>query len=566
MTLTHRTKKWEILSSVTTTTDESYDEVIETLLKNRNITTDKEKEAFLHPMLATVTASSVEIDKKQLEKTLKRLQLALDNKELIIVYGDYDVDGITGTAILWETLIALGFEAMPYIPHRVDEGYGLSVKGIANVLSQMPTAKLIITVDNGIVAHDAVVEANKQGLDVIITDHHLPDKESERLKALATVHTVKLCGAGVAWVLSKEMQKKFGKVGKEDDDVHLELAALGTVADLVPLTGANRTIVFHGLDKLALTKRFGLLELYTRAAINAANIGVYEIGHVIGPRLNAAGRLETAMDSLRLLCTRDRKRAVALAEQLDITNQERQRLMQETIAHASSLTRETGMTKKLLIVAQEAYEEGIIGLVAGRLVEEFYRPAIVIAKGEKVSKGSVRSISGFNIIEFLRSQPDLFLNVGGHPMAAGFSIETSRLDVFTKTLEELAETKLTDDLLQRKIKVDFEIPLNIVSTTLYQRLQELAPFGMGNPEPVFISRRVLVREKRIMGKEGNHMRLILQGGDIGKVLEAVAFGMGERVVEFQEEDYLDIVYTLSVNDWNGNKRLQLKVKDFKLSQ
>ena len=241
-----------------------------------------------------------------IKKTLNRLQKAKDHKELVIVYGDYDVDGITGTAILWESMIALGFEVMPYIPHRVDEGYGLSKIGIINVKEQYPQVKVIITVDNGIVANEAVDFATKEKIDVIITDHHLADSK-DKPQALATIHTTLLCGAGIAWLLAKEIQRKFGTIGKDDEDLHLELAALATVADLVPLTGANRAIVRHGINKLRKTERFGLVALFLQAALDAGKIGTYEIGYVIGPRLNASGRLESAMDSLRLLCTRDQK-------------------------------------------------------------------------------------------------------------------------------------------------------------------------------------------------------------------------------------------------------------------
>lgn len=556
-------KKWNILSSENTPKTPS--EIVELLLRQRGITTQKERVAFIHPDLSVITPDSVGLSTVAIKKTLKRLATAKEKKELVIVYGDYDVDGITGTAILWETLIALGFEVMPYIPHRVDEGYGLSVKGITNLKSQMPNVRLIITVDNGIVANEAVEFAKNEKIDVIITDHHLSDKKGVP-DGLAIVHTTLLCGAGVAWLLAKDIQKKFGTIGKDDVDVHLELAALATVADLVPLTGANRTIVWHGLHKLQKTERFGLIALYLQAALTAASIGVYEIGHVIGPRLNAAGRLESAMDSLRLLCTRDEKRARRLAEKLEVTNSARQQIMRSAVTHASSEIKTRIDEQKILIIAQEQYEEGIIGLVAGRLVEEFYKPAIVIAKGEKTSKGSVRSVSGFNIIEFLRSKPDLFINVGGHPMAAGFTIDTESIDSFQKTLEVFAQDKISDEMLERKVKIDLEIDLNSITQELYVSIQALAPFGMGNPEPTFLSKHVLVRQKKLIGKEGKHLRLIVQGGEMGQVIEVIAFGMGDRASEIQEEGYIDIVYTLDENEWNGTKRLQLKVKDFKNSE
>ena len=334
-------KRWETLNKLKVQSEKfKVDDLIDLLLENRGIKTEKERDEFLNPQLETITPNSVGIDSRQLKKALTRIKKAIDDKEQIIVFGDYDVDGITGSAILWETLHAMGANVLPYIPHRIDEGYGLSIAGISNVMEKIPRLAslarddrggLIITVDNGIVAHDAVEFANKQGIDVIITDHHtigstLPD-------AYAIVHTTKLCGAGVAYLLSQELKVQSEKF-KVGEDNHLELAALGTVADMVPLTGANRAIVKYGLEKLARTKRPGLLELFRQAGLEKDVFGVYDIGFIIAPRLNAAGRIESAMDSLRLLCTTSRTRASVLAEQLELTNRERQLIMKAAAEHA----------------------------------------------------------------------------------------------------------------------------------------------------------------------------------------------------------------------------------------
>jgi len=555
-------KKWDIVSGNKHCS--SLDEIVSTLIQNRGIK-DADRDEFLHPKLENITSRSVDISQRDLKKMLIRLEKALQEKEMIIIYGDYDVDGITGTAIFWEVLITLGFTVMPYIPHRLDEGYGLSEKGIDNLLNKYPETKLIITVDNGIVANGAVDYAKSKGLEVIITDHHLSDVNDKKPAALAIVHTVKLCGAGLVWLIAQDIKDKFSQVSGIGEDVHLELAALGTVADLVPLTDANRAIVHHGLKKLSQTSRRGLQELYTNAAIGRDPLNTYEAGHLIAPRLNAAGRLVSAMDSLRLLCTKDKNRAILLAQKLEGINKDRQRIMQDAVMRASKDVGQRAILKKLLVVVSESYEEGIIGLVAGRIVEEYHRPTIVITKGEIVSKGSVRSISGFNIIEFLRSQKNLFINVGGHPMAAGFTIQTEKINDLREILEGLAENLITDESLQKKLKIDLELPFNDISDELFARIDELAPFGMGNFEPTFLSKQVLVRQKRMLGKEGKHLRLVLQGGELGKVIEAVAFGMGDRVEEIKEEGYVDIVYTVGMNEWNGNRRLQVKIRDFKLS-
>lgn len=551
-------KKWETIGKLKIKNlGFKNDDLIDLLLENRGITTKKDRETFLHPQLANVTPENVGIDAKQLQRVLKRIQKAIDAKEQIVVFGDYDVDGITGSAILWETLNALGAKVMPYIPHRVDEGYGLSIKGISNVQVQIPDIKLIITTDNGIVAHEAVTFANEQGIDVIITDHHTADAKLP--DAYAIVHTTKLCGAGVAYLLAQQLKVQSEKF-KVEEERHLELATLGTVADMVPLTGANRAIVRHGLSKLSNSKRFGLQALYKQAGIQKEIFTPYEIGYIIGPRLNASGRVESAMDSLRLLCTTNRERAEELAAKLELVNKERQQMLKESKEHAiAKVKSQKSKVKNLLFVAHESYAPGIIGLVAGKLVEEFYRPAIVVSIAEEYSKASVRSVSGFNIIEFLRLHVDHFVNVGGHPMAAGFTVETTKITALQEALEKKAEELLTDDLLIRTVKIDCELPFSAITKELYEGIQQLAPFGMGNPEPIFATRGVTVEDIRIMGKEGTHLRLQLRQG--AALLEAVGFGMGALAADIHQGDTIDVAYTIDENTWNGNTKLQLKIKD-----
>lgn len=548
-------KKWETKSSTKIQEKNgTIADLIDLLLENRGVTTKKEKENFLHPKLEDVTPKNVGIDARELKKALKRIQKAIETKEHIVVFGDYDVDGITGAAILWETLHTLGANVLPYIPHRIDEGYGLSVVGIENLLGEnakTKEVKLIITVDNGIVAGKAVEFANQKNIDVIITDHHVGDTILP--DAHAIVHTTKLCGAGVAYLLSKEL-------GDPVEDAHLELATLGTVADLVPLTGANRAIVKHGLPKVANSKRRGLQAIYKSAGIIKEDFSTYEIGYQIAPRLNASGRLESAMDSLRLLCTTSKERAAELAAKLESINKERQLLLKDSKEHAISGVRTEGLgVRKLLFIAHESYQEGVIGLVAGKLVEEFYRPSIVIAKREKLSKASARSISGFNLIEFLRMHVAHFVNVGGHPMAAGFTVETAKIGVLQKALEKKAAELLTDNLLIRNVKIDCELPFVLLSKKLFDALQQLAPFGMGNPEPVFATKGVEVADIRIIGKEGIHLKLQLRQDNA--TFEAVGFGMGELASEIHTGDTIDVAYALDENTWNGSTKLQLKIKD-----
>jgi single-stranded-DNA-specific exonuclease len=547
-------KKWEHLTDAHFD-NEDIEGLITCLLKNRGITSEKDRKTFLHPKLEDVTPKSVGISATDLKKALKRIITAIEKKEQIIVFGDYDVDGITGSAILWETLHAFDAKVMPYIPHRVEEGYGLSIPGITNVQEKFPETSLIITVDNGIVANAAVDFANKQGIDVIITDHHTTSEKAP--DAYAIVHTTNLCGAGVAYLLSQELQKV--KVKKLEDN-HLELATLGTVADLVPLTGANRAIVKHGLEKVRLTNRLGLQELYKQAGIEKDEFSPYDIGFGIAPRLNASGRIASAMDSLRLLCTTNLERAAELAGLLESTNRERQLLMREAAEHAVlQVNTRTGEPKKLLIVSHDSYAPGVIGLVAGRLVEAFYRPAIVLSIGEEQSKASVRSISGFNIIDFLRSKSELFINVGGHPMAAGFTIETSKLALIQSTLEDHADQFIDDAMLMRKLKVDCELAFASITQELYKALQQLAPFGMGNPEPVFSTQGVMIKDIRAIGKENAHLKLKVSQGR--NVFDAIAFSMGDLASELHAGDKINVAYTIDENTWRDKTTLQLKIKD-----
>lgn len=556
-------RKWEILFE-TPEKSLSVEEIQEILLKNRGHVTPEDIKAFLHPDITQITPEYVGIKKEQLRKAKERIGDAIKKQQKIVVYGDYDVDGITGTAILWESLNALGAKVIPYIPHRVDEGYGLSIKGIENLLTQEEKIDLIITVDNGIVANEAVDFANKKKIDVIVTDHHTT---AEKLpKAMAIVHTTMLCGAGVGWVLSQEILKRKkveAKFATDSGYDHLALVGLATVADLVPLTQANRTVLTYGLALLKKTKRPGLIALLKSAAVEKENIDTYMIGHVISPRLNAMGRLENAMDSLRLLCTTNSFRAKELAEKLHLTNKQRQLLTQESSDHAIRLARRNKGNKKLLFIFDSSYEEGVIGLIAGKLVEEFYLPSIVLSRGEKVSKASARSIAGFNIIEFIRSASELLLNAGGHPMAAGFTIETEKIGKLQAVLEPLAEKMIDESMLQRVQKIDMKLPLEKVNQQLYDAIQSLAPFGMANPEPLFVS-EVVVKDVRTIGQEGKHLKLSVTPVRVPFAFAAIAFGMGSLVHKIKSGQHITIAYSIDENVWNNKKSLQLKIRDIKL--
>ncbi len=544
--------KWQLLSPKKVNTIPG---IIKTLLDNRNIKTKKEVEDFMNPKLDLITPSSVGLDKTQLDKAVKRVNKAISDNEKIVIYGDYDVDGVCGAAVLWESLYKKYKNVRPHIPHRVEEGYGLSVKGIDYILENAPETKLIITVDNGIVANDAVDYAISRGLDVIITDHHVASGTLPNAHSI--VHTTNLCGAGVAYMFA--LQIEGGSPNKLDE--RLDLVALATVADLVPLTHANRALVKYGIEALRNTKRPGLIALFDEAKVKKDEIGTYHIGHMIGPRINAAGRIAHALDSLRLICTKDPFRAKELAGLLGETNKSRQALTEDLTLHAASLSKMISIKDKMIIVYDKSYNPGVIGLIASRLVEAHYRPSIVMSIGDEVAKGSARSIAGFNIIEFIREFRHLLIDAGGHPMAAGFTIQIDKIEEFRSLLTNRANDFIEDSLLERKIEIDMEIGLEQVTQDVYKAIQGLEPYGMKNPVPLFLTRNATVVSADLVGKEKNHLKLRLSQG--GVTIDAMFFRQTEN--KFSISDKVDLVYQVESNTWNGNTKLQLMVRDMVIS-
>lgn len=536
--------RWKILS-------DNKKDIVKSLLKNRGLKTKKSQKEFLNPPIP----SSFPLT--NLDKSIKRIQKAIKNKEKIIVYGDYDADGICSTAILWETLNQLGAYVMPYIPKRLEEGYGLSLVGIDNLIKDQ-NPKLIITVDHGITAFDQVNYANKNNIDVIIIDHHVKPKKLP--KAFSIVHTTTLSASGMSFFVSKILKEK-SKDNKFPS--HLDLAAVGTIADMVPLIGPNRSLAKYGLEEINKSQRIGLNEIIEEAALKKGEIGTYEVSFMIAPRLNAMGRLEHALDSLRLLCAKNKDKAKSLALHLGQTNKLRQQLTFDTSKHAINIVGARhdapDSIKKILFISHQSYDQGVIGLVAGKLVEEFYRPSIVVSKGEIYSKASARSISGFNIIEAIKSFESILVNAGGHPMAAGFTIETKNLEVLQKNLEDFAEKNLSQDLLERSLKIDAEIDLKDITWELYEKIQQFEPFGIGNPEPVFAAFKAKIASIRPVGSALQHLKLSFNS------FSAIAFNRGFLAKDLKPGQEVDIAFSLTANNWNGNKSLELKIKDIKLS-
>ena len=530
------TKVWRIK-------EKSTEDILEQLLINRGIKTEEEKLKFWNPKISDY-AKDLEIP--GIEKTLKRIQKAIETGEQIVVFGDYDVDGITASAILYKGLTSLGAKVLPYIPHREKEGYGLSKLGLE--FARDSGAAVVITVDNGIVAFEQAEFAKSIGLDLIITDHHaVSDRKPD---AYSIVHSTKMCGAAVAWCLIQRIVKR------ELREEFLELVAIASVADMMPLIGLNRALVTEGLKELNKTKNLGLQTLITESRLEKGELKSFEIGHIIAPRINAIGRLEHAIDALRLLCTKDPVKARRLARLLNDTNIRRRDMTVQAYEQALKMA-EKNSNQKIQVLYSKDWHQGIIGLIAGRITESFYMPTIAISVGETVSKGSARSINGLNITEVLRSVSSHLVDIGGHSGAAGFSIETSKIEIFKKKVEE-AVLDLKIETAGEYLDIETEVPLSKITKTLAKKLEDFEPFGLENPRPTLASFNLKVSDIRTLSG-GKHLKFKADG------IDAIAFNMGELESFLQSGQLINLAYNLEINKFNGNETLQFKVKDIQLS-
>lgn len=538
----------------------SPDEIVKEILKIRSI---EESDSFFNPIHPEKTsfASFFENQKdfaKQLKQVTDLLTQIKQDKGTIVVYSDYDADGLTGGAIVWETLHLLGFNVMPHVPDRKTEGYGFSKVGI-DMVHKKHNPQLIISVDHGIAAADKIEYAHGLGIPIVITDHHQKSDVAPD-KALAIFHTDQLSGSGVAYFFAREIYNHFSKKDiKPQLDSHfkndyLGLAAIGLVADMVPLTGSARSVVKHGLASLSKSKRHGIVALLKDSGIDNKPIGTYEVGFMIAPRINAFGRIADALDSLRLLCTTNSERAKALATMATEINSKRQKLVEKACKQAFEMV---DPFQKCIVVYNPDWEEGIIGLIASKLVGKFSRPALVLSKSNTGIKGSARSVNGFDITSFLRQSSKHLTSVGGHKGAAGLSLKTESLDALLKKIQKIAETEITDEMLVEKINVDISMPLSLATMTLGEKLESLAPYGIGNPKPVFHSVGTVI-DIKLMGKLKNHLKLMVKSEN-SFPLEVIFFNDGAKSASWRNNltkgQKIEIVYTLEINRWNGSEKI-----------
>jgi single-stranded-DNA-specific exonuclease len=538
------------------------------LLYNRGITAPQDVRDFL----AGARPEDNPFRLKGMNEAVTRLRQAIRRGELVAIYGDFDADGVTATALLVETLLALGANVKPYIPHRVDEGYGLNTGALRQLASQ--GVGVVVSVDCGIRSVTEVSCGRKLGLDLIITDHHSVDQETP--PALAVINPKQhdcpypfkdLAGVGVAFKLAqallqtnRQVPVAKGEVSVNEGDL-LGLVALGTVTDLAPLLGENRSLVKRGLERLNATKRLGLQAMIAQAGLKLGQIDATTISFVLGPRLNAAGRIDDAIMSYDLLLCHSPTQAENLARMLEEQNQHRQRLTAETLERAREQVLIAGESEKLFFAAAEDFLAGIVGLVAHRLTEEFYRPSLVVELGPEESRGSARSIPEFNITAALDQCSDLLIRYGGHAAAAGFTVANNNLEPLQERLKELAAKQLEGVELTPTLLIDAEVELSEVDWATQALLTQLEPCGYANPSPLLLSRQVIVRDARAVGTEERHLKLTLSDGRI--VWDAIAFHQGQWADQLPR--HIDVVYSLEVHEWNGEKRLQLNVKDLRPS-
>jgi len=559
-----QTKQWFISAPITSQADENlaaFPPVLRQLLFNRGFATDPEARAFLK------AEPDFDTDPFQLtgmDKTIERLQFALDQHEPIAIYGDYDVDGVTATALLVQTLKGMNADVRGYIPHRFDEGYGLNKEALDNLKSA--GVKLVITVDCGIRSPDESQYAQDIGLDLIISDHHHPAL-GNLPPAFAVINPKQnndgypdknLAGVGIAYKIAEALHAV--KPSSIDLESLLDLVALGTVADLAPLVGENRALVRRGLKQIRQTERQGLYSLANVAEIVIAKTTTSQIGYSLGPRLNAAGRLDSAQAALELLTTKDLVRAGQLAQQLDVQNQQRQALTRTTQEIAEKLATMDERDPFLLFAVDEEFNPGVVGLAASRLMETHYRPAVVAAKGPEETRGSCRSIPEFHITDALDQCAELLVRHGGHAAAAGFTVRNENLPELISRLKNIAEAQLGGRELRPTLAADMEIQLIELTFELLKHLAYFEPNGYGNPDALFVSRNLKIKASRTVGAEGKHLKITFEN-ERGLSMDAIGFRLGplQRTLPSR----VDVLYSFEANEYNGRTSLQLNLKDLK---
>ena len=499
---------------------------------------------------------------KDMDKACKRLQIALKNQEKICIYGDYDVDGISSTALLVTVLKKLGFIVDYYLPDRHSEGYGLHIESLDKLI---PKYNLIITVDCGITAIEEIAYA-KDKIDIIITDHHLPRENLPDALAIVNPNQQNcsypfksLCGVGVAFKLCQALYQTLNK-DNVDLEQYLDIVALGTVADIVPLIDENRRFVKKGLTHI---QNLGILELLHICNYQTDTINTGHIGFGVAPRLNAAGRLTHASNAVELLLTKDKQTAIDKSQYLDEENKKRQDIVEDIFNQAVEKVESSNLDKdNIIVVVDENWHEGVIGIAASRLQEKYYRPIIIIATNEGIGKASCRSIEGFHIKNALDFCADDFVVYGGHSMAAGFTIEVNKIPAFLSHIHTYANENISEDILIPTCKIEAVVYPQDITLDFISELTKLEPFGMGNTKPQFVCQHVYVSQAKAIGREQNHLHFIFEYHS--NRYTAIGWNMAEYVDKIAYK-YIDILFQPEINHWNDKDYIQFKINDIRLS-
>ncbi len=561
-------KRWELLCDTDRDTINNLSQsleiptVIARILVQRGFTTSESASAFFHPDRAALH-DPFQLD--GMNEAVERIAKALQNRERIFIYGDYDVDGITSVSLLYLFFRDLGGDVRYYIPNRQNEGYGISIKGIE--CAKEEGAQLIITVDCGITSVEEVNRSNELGLDIIISDHHQPGPETPNALAVInpklTTHDYpfkELAGVGVAYKLAQGVCRHM-ELDPNYLDRYLDLVAVGTAADIVPLVDENRIFVRLGLKKINADPLVGIRTLIETANLRFGQIDVNHIIYGLAPRINAVGRLGSADSAVELMITQDTPRALHLAQILERENRYRKEIDTHTLDEALQQVHEyfDPVRDRAIVLAKENWHSGVIGIVASRLIERYYRPTVMITVEEGIGKGSARSIPGFDIYGALQEVSELLDQFGGHTYAAGLSLKAEQISEFRRRLNQVADERLSDDDLVPKLKIDSELDLQDVNENLMQILKMFAPFGPNNPMPIFVSKNVaLSGYPRIVGS--NHLKFQVKRN--GRVLDCIGFNLGDRISRLDPiRPTNHIVYTVEENDWGGTVSIQLRIKD-----
>lgn len=541
-------------------------------LHNRGFEDSDQARAFLSPQLTDLIAPDA---LHGAAEAAERLAQAVTDRERIILYGDYDVDGMTGVAILWHCLKLAGADCGFYVPHRLEEGYGLNDEAIDQIAAD--GAKVIVTVDCGITAVEQASRARGHGMDLIITDHHtppdaLPDARAIVHPQLNGYANPNLAGAGVAmklaWALAQRLTPSYaGKVSDAYREFLLDatcLAALGTIADVVPLVGENRILAHFGLVGLRHCRLPGIRSLIEVSGLNGEKLDSYHVGFGLAPRLNAIGRMGHARLAIEMLTRADEPRAMEIAEYLDRQNRQRQKLERKLREEARQMVIESGadgLNRRAIVLAKEGWHAGVIGIVASRLVEEFCRPTVLIALDGETGQGSARSVRHFSMVDGLAACKEHLLSFGGHKMAAGLRISADAIDAFAEAFVARANQTLTPADLQHEIRLDGEVALADLTESAIRELERLGPFGPGNPKPRWVSRELeLLGEPRVVGRAGDHLQLTVRDGQT--VRRCIAFGQADRQQRLRDGRRFCAAFEPMINEFNGRRSVELQVLDF----